>query len=252
MTTKVTSWSPSRYEKYTACPHRFKLEALEKLCPHCFQGQLTGPWGEPQICAKCHAVEETPDPILRGTRLHKEIEVHILTGKKLDPDLKHVKKFITALKKKTPIVEVNFVFTAGWKPTGKFTKGAWLRANVDALTIEGDGAEVIDWKSGGIDKRTLEVRADEKYDDQLEVYGIATLCARPQVNRVQPKLVFLDAPKDNVVERGSIFRKELPALKAKWEKKLKPLFGDTVFAPKPSDKCRWCPFSKTKGGPCKF
>jgi hypothetical protein len=251
--TKVTSWSPSRLEKYEACPARFKHEALEKLCPHCYQGQLGGAWGEPQTCSRCHAVEEIPEPIARGTLLHKEIEVHILTGKPLSKEFKpHIKKIIATIKKRQPIVEVNFVFTEGWRPTGKFTKGAWLRANVDALVIDGDLATVIDWKSGGVDKRTGEVRADAKYDDQLEIYSIATLSARPQVNDVEANLIFLDAKTDPIVSRGKVLRKDLPKLKTKYEKRIKALFSDTVFAPRPSDKCRWCPFSKAKGGPCKF
>jgi len=248
----ITSWSPSRYEKYELCPLRFKLDALDKLCSHCFQGQLAGPWGEPQTCTKCHAVEEVPPPIARGTVLHKEIEVHILTGKKLGPDLKHVASIVKDVKKRGGLVEINFVFAKGWIPTGKFTKGAWLRANVDALIIEAPKAEVIDWKSGGIDKKTKAVKVEGKYDDQLEIYGIATLSARPQVQEVTPKLVFIDAPKNNVVEKGSVHRKDLVKLKAKWDKKITPMFADTTFAPKPNDKCSWCPFRRNNGGPCKF
>jgi hypothetical protein len=37
-----------------------------------------------------------------------------------------------------------------------------------------------------------------------------------------------------------------------WTRRAVPMFKDRRFAPTPNDKCGWCPFSKAKGGPCKF
>jgi hypothetical protein len=43
------------------------------------------------------------------------------------------------------------------------------------------------------------------------------------------------------------------ALKKKWEGRIKALFADDTFAPRPSDfACRFCDYSKEKGGPCEF
>jgi hypothetical protein len=150
-------------------------------------------------------------------------------------------------------IEEPLVFNSKWEPVSVYTKDAWLRTSLDVLTLEDDTAEVIDWKSGGIDKKTKEIKAQDKYADQLGVYACAVLSAYSRIKKVTCALVFLDAPKDNVVMvGGTAERKDLSKLQKKWTGRARGILSDTLYVPRPSFGCKWCPFTKAKGGPCAF
>jgi hypothetical protein len=100
-----------------------------------------------------------------------------------------------------------------------------------------------DWKTG------------KKYfanEEQIELFALAGYRRFPFVTEVDTRLWYTDAsPDDNEVQRVYT-TKELEAIQRDWTKKVVPMFKDKRFAPTPNDKCGWCPFSKAKGGPCKF
>lgn len=254
----ITSWSPSRLAKWEDCALRAKYEIVDKLCPTCFKGALQGPWGLPQVCNACGAVEKIPAAIARGTALHTACEQFIMHGGKVDPELKNVatllRKYRKAYQGGTLQIEADMVFGPGWQPVSKFTKGAWLRTKLDVLIINGTKAEVTDWKSGGIDKTTGEIKSDPHYPEQVQIYATAVLSAHPLVEEVKTALDFIDAPakRNRVTQGGVVKRADLPGLQKKWSQRAAGMLGDTIFAPRPSFACRWCPFSKTKKGPCSF
>jgi hypothetical protein len=213
------------------------------------------------VCSACGKVAVTPEAMARGSMLHGLCETYIKGAGKLPELLANVAKQLKALRKMhrrgCTTVEEDLVFKKDWEPAGKFEKGAWLRTKLDVLTIEDGWAEVIDWKSGGIDKKTKQVKENQAYADQLSVYATAVLSAKPAVQRVAAFLVFLDAPEgQNVVAvGGTAERKDLPALQAKWSSRARGLLSDTLFAPRPGFGCRFCPFGRQKGGPqspCQF
>ena len=254
----ITSWSPSRLSKWEECPRRAQYEVVQKLCPSCFKGALSGPWGQAQVCDSCGVVEVIPEALARGTGLHTLCEEYVKGDGRLPPELKNVSAQVKALRKSyrtgLTTIEEDLVFKVDWAPAGKFEKGAWLRTKLDVLTIEGDEAEVIDWKSGGVDKKTGAVKDNPVYADQLSVYATAVLSAKPGVEKVVCKLVFIDAPagKNVVTVGGTATRKDLLALQKKWAGRARGMLSDTLFAPRPGFGCRWCSFSKQKGGPCAF
>ena len=47
-------------------------------------------------------------------------------------------------------------------------------------------------------------------------------------------------------------RKDIPALKKKWEGNSRAMLADGTFREKPGKACTWCAYSKGKGGPCKY
>jgi hypothetical protein len=243
--------------KWEECPRRAQYDIIQKLCPACFKGTLVGAWQQPQICDTCAEEQVTPEAIARGTRLHTLCEQYITGTANVPPELKYVAPTLKALRvdhrKGLTKIEVPLVFNDKWEPVSKFTKDAWLRTTLDVLSIEGEVAEVIDWKSGGIDKKTKEVKAQDKYTDQLSIYATAVLSAYPAVEIVTCLLLFIDAPKNNTVSvGGTASRKDLPRLQKKWAGRARGILSDTLFVPRPTYSCKLCPFTKAKGGPCVY
>jgi hypothetical protein len=254
----ITSWSPSRLSNWEECARRAKFQIVEKLCTACFIGKVEGPWGMPQVCNQCRKVEQTPAAIARGTSLHTLCEQYIINGGALHEDLVNVTKFLkrfrTLYKQGKLLIESDMVFNLGWEPAGKFQKGAWLRTKLDVLIINGKKAKVVDWKSGGLDKKTGEIRPNDKYPDQLQIYCTAVLTTYPEIEEVESSLIFIDAPegKNEVVQGGRMTRAQLPSFQKKWSQRAAGMLGDTIFAAKPSFMCRFCAYSKTRSGPCSF
>jgi hypothetical protein len=257
----ITSWSPSRYSKYTQCPRQARYEIVQKLCPMCFKGKLSGGFGSPVSCDTCHKTVAEAAPLKRGSEIGKNIEEFVI-GKvaKLHPEVKHpgvvkiIKGWRTRFKSGAVKMEEQITLDNKWSPVSKFTRGVWFRGRLDVVEFVKRVAKVTDVKTGGIDKKTGMIRADKKYDDQLSSYAVSALAQYPTVDEVEVSLLFTDCPDEHnpVVERASInlTRKNLPIRQAAWEKKVKAMLSDRVFAPRASDACRYCPFSTSKGGPC--
>lgn len=252
----ITSWSPSRLDKYESCPARAKYDIIEKLCPLCFNGKLTG-YDAPK-CSHCDRTPEVPPPLARGTKIHEELEMCV-TGRRAKPPTgldgiwPLVHKLRDDYKDGKVRVETDFVLGRDWSVISKFSKEAWIRTKVDVLWLKSPKEVlVIDWKTGGVDKDSGKPKADAKYADQLDVYATVVLSALPDVESVTTKLIFVDAIKDQEVAQKPLHRKDLKKHQAMWEKRTKAILSDKVFAPRPGYPCRWCPFTKNVGGPCRF
>jgi hypothetical protein len=270
---KVTSWSPSRYEKYQACPQHFLYEVIQKLCPRCFKGKLQGGFDSPAICDTCGETVEQGAALVRGSEVGESVNKYLRrqTKKVCAEASRHPKvaRLLLDLHKiETGLfVEKEIYLDRSWRPmrdADKFSPKVWFRGRldclyfVDATKTEPRSARVIDWKTGGIDKRTGAIRVEEtKYDDQLSTYNVGVLCAYPGVLHSKAMLAFLDCgPRfEPFVERPklNLTRDQLSKAQAEWERKVAPLFADDVFAPKPSDHaCRFCPFKSGNSGPCPY
>jgi hypothetical protein len=257
---KFTSWSPSRLDDYTSCPFMAKHKHLLKTCPMCFEGKIMG--FENPTCDTCGKPVPKGPALVRGSEIGKNLELYV-TGQtaKLHKEIRHpqVKEIAKTLragfKKGVVSIELPIVMDSGWNPVSKFTKGAWLRTKLDVLEVLGKAIKrVRDWKTGGIDKETGEVKAQAKYDDQLLTYSIVTLCSDSAVQEVSSELVFTDCgPRFSpIIELGTLKRSGLDKAKKTMEKKILPMFNDSTFAPRPSYRCRYCDFGKGKGGPCRY
>lgn len=230
-TDKVTSWSFSRLSDYTQCPAKFRYKHLMKL-------------------------QEPPNAAMqRGTDIHKMAEDYANGAlKTLPKELALFKAEFTALKaQKIKFIEDQWAFTVEWGHTRwNDWNNCWLRVKLDAAYVntEHNALVVIDHKTG-------KMRDENKgeYMLQLELYGLAGLLQQPEVDVVSPRLWYIDAGvvfPDPQVEEVEYFRKDEKALKKTWAARVKPMFTDTSFKPKPNDKCRWCHYRKDNGGPCQY
>jgi hypothetical protein len=259
-------WTMSRLEDYDQCPAFSKWKHLLKLCQKCFKGRLFGGYGEPELCDACGAERFMAGPWARGTEIGDAIDAN-LKGKKKKPhaELRHpavlamMRNVAGQVRNKTASVQNQIVLNEKWEPVSQFTKDAWFRGKLDVLSRMGKKLlQVIDWKTGSIDKRTggIDMRKKGKYDDQLSIYNTAALSANPDADRCTSALVFVDVgPRFEPIMAKpelDVTRKDLKKSQKAWEKRVLPMLSDKAFAPRPGYYCGYCPYSKAKKGPCRF
>lgn len=262
----MTGWSATRLFSWEQCPLRAQLQYAQNLCTICFKGQVA--WEG--ACSRCGKTPEKPEPLARGIRIGAGIDGYIRgTEAKQGEEAKQhqavsdlIKNLRQAHRRGVAKVlsELQIKLDKKWRPVGQYVK-SWVNGRLDVLwKLRPKYWKVIDWKTGGIDKMTKEIKQDDNYSDQLELYGVLTLSAYPEVEEVQSSLIFLDAPAsvNPEVSMAGISRDLLEKRQRRWEGRVKPMLTDTVFPPRPGWYCGWmkngirqgCPYEKQKGGPC--
>ncbi len=216
----LTAWSYSRYATYATCPLQFKLSVSD--------GNKSPPSA---------AME-------RGLKVHRDLAAYLEGNGPLPPVVKNpyqVKLYAEMAAYPEKLVEHQQGFTKQWKPTGWFGKDTWYRQVYDAALLYDDmTAEAVDHKTG------------KKYGsnaEQMELQALSLMCQYKPVTHVTTRLIYVDSGEEDIAEFPATERE---ALKAKWEQKVSSMFNDTIFAPRPNDKCKFCHFSKSNAGPCKF
>lgn len=228
MSNGITAWSYSRYADYKQCPLRFKLKYIEKR-------------------------PEPGSPAMqRGSDIHKLGE-SFLAGKgvskkkpKVPQEYQYFRDEMLQLLDLNPMVEQQWGFKRDWTPTSWFGNDTWLRIICDVGVVYDDGdADLIDFKTG---------RKYDTNEEQVELFSTSIFNKFPDVNKVTTRLWYLDIDpeKDENEVTREYTRAEAAAIMKDWEKKVVPMFKDKRFAPTPNEKCRWCAFSKDKGGPCPY
>lgn len=231
---QITSWSFSRYSDYKQCPYKAKLKHVDKL------------------------KEPANDAMMRGTQIHTLAEKYVKGEiSRLPPELKLFKdlfKQLKAIYKKDPesmVVEDNWSFTSDWDETSwDDWVNCWVRIKLDCAHHQDDTTLIVsDYKTGKFREDQNEV-----YLEQLELYALSALLLHEHIEQVLPRLIYLDV---GTIYPGSdnqlvYTRADIPKLKKIWEKRVKPMMSDKIFAPRPNDKCRWCYFRKANNGPCKY
>jgi RecB family exonuclease len=218
---KITAWSFSRWSTYDNCP---------------FQ-------------ARCRYIDKLPEPegpaLVRGGAIHKIAEDYVSgprTKKRMPLDLVTFVDEFHALRKERRYVrtELQLAFTSDWKLTGWFDHDTWLRVKIDALKKISSHLTIIDYKTG---------RVREGYEPQLELYALAGFLGYDDARTIDTQLWFLD---HGVQKDERYTAEQLEMLRETWTERVRPMLRDRRFDPNPGDHCRWCAFSKSKGGPCKF
>lgn len=234
---KITAWSYSRFGTYMECPFK----------------------------AKCKFIDKLPEPgssaMDRGTAMHALTEEHItgkMSGKPeevakaeefrdefMKSILPNIAEDAALAKKGNPRAEEMWAFTPSWNPTGWFDmSSAWCRIKTDLVfwRDEKKGELVIvDHKTG---------RRQEAHRAQLSLYALGGFIMVPEAKHISTEVWYLDQGKPWTKDEYE--RDELDDIKDAWVSKVEAMLSDTMFAPRPGNYCRWCHFSKAKGGPCLY
>jgi len=218
MTSYNEPWGFSKLDVFRACKAKFKYQFIEKLA------QGSSP-----------AME-------RGQAMHETIESY-LNGwiTTLSPDTEAWKEQLDELKTKNFRAEQALGFDKDWNQLESwFSPATWLRVKMDAYWRDARTITVIDFKSG-------KYRAPST--EQVELYALAGFCMHPDVDTITAEMWFLDT---GDVYRKTYTRDQISLLKKKYEGYSAPMYTERAWEPSPSMECRWCPYSKTKGGKCKY
>ncbi len=218
MTKFTDPWGYSKLETFEKCPKKFEFQFIQKL---------------PQPGSP--AME-------RGSKMHENIEAY-LNGwiQELMPECQSFQEAITALKAEKFTAEQAVGLDNAWNQLPDwFDKRTWLRAKTDAMYLSGTHLVIIDFKSG-------------KYrvpsTDQVELYAIVGSAMFPEAETVTAEYWYLDTGE---TYSRDYTQAELKELRLKFEKRVAGLYSNETWKPQPSAECRWCPYSKTKGGKCMY
>lgn len=227
---KFTSWSFSRWATYQKCPRKAKYAYIDRL------------------------PEEKGPALIRGQEIHDIAEKYVrgmIPKKKIPESLELFEEEFdnlrTGFRKSLVETEDMLCFDKDWNylPGAKFEPNIWLRVKKDATELHQSEnlAILIDYKTGKVQP--------DPYWEQMDLYGLATFLTVAWAQRVEVELWFLDhgviKPDDGVIEYT---RDQVPKLKRDWNARVKKMFADRRFDPKPSGECNWCTWAKSKGGPC--
>ena len=239
---RIRAVSYSRYSLYNDCPLKCWLSnglKINDTAPAPAMDRGTGI----HTMAAAYTSASEPKVDQRDAARLAVYRPQILTAKtgKLPKELATFKSELAKVRKLgTSITEQEWAFDVNWNPTSWFAMhgptAAWLRVKVDLhyLTDKGTVLPIIDYKTGKVYR--------EKCLEQLELYGLAGLLMYPAVKLVRAALWFTDAGHEEPLE---VKREELPKLKKTWITRFKPLLNDRRFAPRPSDRCRYCFYRKS-------
>lgn len=228
-------WSFSQWENYNGCPARWKYKSVLKLPssppgPAAARGLEMHDRAERYIKGEIDTV--IPDPTLRfGDKkpaiIHDKY-VHVLNDYRDHPNGERHTEFKIA-------------FDDEWYLTGGYTSSnTACIAVLDAVKGMNGVLDIGEWKSGS---------PKDTHADQRKLYALAGF-RRWYVDEVRVTTYYLEdtAPPERLVVKATAEDK----LKALWGDRTQKMQRDKICAPKPGQHCRWCDYSKAKGGPCAF
>jgi len=208
--------------------HSYSSWALYHKCPYAYK------------CRYILKIETPEHPASkRGSALHKEGEDY-MNGEIAELESKEWEAFKPKLDQRkdlSPQPEIKIAFDKEWNHCEWNAKTAWVRMVLDLL-VPGDSIETVDYKTGKI---------YETHRDQSDLYSLGSMLKYPEVEEHTVSFWYLD---QKVIHNYRYSTKESDKLKSVWTRRFTQVEKDNLYAPKPGVACRWCNFSKKKGGPC--
>lgn len=222
---RITAWSFSRWKDWMNCPQFAKFKHVLRIA----------------------IPEEDDSPALvRGRDMHEEAEGYLLKKlKTLHADLLAFKEEFDACRKSKIKweVEQEWAFDINWRRVSWFAKETWLRIKMDAAQYNQQArhVRVIDYKTGK--------KYPDDHEKQAELYAIGAMLMFPEALSVTVEFWYFD--QSDIVDY-QFKTADIEKMKTIWLKRVEPMLLDTKFEARINTSCRWCAYSKTKGGPCKL
>ena len=212
------NWSYSKLSRYEKCPASYNFR---------YNLKIADPAGK---------------AAQRGTDQHAIAEDYVSGKIESLPDTIHHQHVIKDLRAAEAKTEHALYFTSSWQ-LQETEKDYWCVMKIDALHhVPGAAVNIWDYKTG---------RFYENHYDQLMLYGLGALIAYPDVKVVGSAALYIDQPNTTPVVR-TVYPEQLESLKEYYNGRVNVMFNDDKYVPNPGGHCKWCNYSKKKGGPCQF
>ncbi len=169
---KEWAWSYSRKKNYDTCPKRhYEVDVAKNYKDETEQLK----WGNTvheALAKACAGLGPLPDTM---AAYQKWVDV------------------VRQRPRQQLATELKFAITRQFEKTDWFASNVWLRTIVDLLTINGDTAAAIDWKTGKVQHDSI----------QLMLVATCVFAHYPEVNTVNTRFIWL---KDGVTTREVFHR----------------------------------------------
>jgi hypothetical protein len=242
----LTAWSYSVYGQYLKCPLSVCFDKIQKI-------RIYEP-DNPALMkgAKAH---EIADAFISGVGKAPSLKCTIPAppepfGAEIKIDLTPIKDILTKFKKAKARTEQDWAFTRQWTPTGWFDRDVWVRIKTDACADTKPPlpptVDIVDWKTGKQYPEHAQQRSLYALGG-LQLVQIGVLAGGAKDTKLTAQHIYVDT---GVTATEQFTMPHLAKLKREWEARTKEMLADTTFPAKPGFHCKWCRFSKEKGGPC--
>jgi hypothetical protein len=188
-----------------------------------------------------HLPETKGAAATRGVDRHKSVEMNLLTGAALPPDLSHYESWLAQMRGPNAFPEHKIAVNSKWELVGFDDPDAFMRSVLDLkYVVSPQTVAVYDWKTG---------KVYPDHDDQKKLYAAMTFAEHPDIFEIKSIHVYLDLGQNR--EMG-FHRDQIPELQQSWNARADAVLRDSEHIPSPGYGCKWCGYSRVVGGPCRF
>lgn len=209
-------WSYSRLSMYRQCPAKVRYRYVENI-----PTPPSGPAAQ------------------RGVDTHAHVEAYIKGEMATLPsELEHYTTLLDNIKKAGGHAELKVAVDKFWQKTD--WENGWLVGILDSAVFQPKLLHVYDWKTGKL------------YDDhekQADLYAPLAASLSETYEEITIHFVYLDQGK---TKTWTYDQSKVETIRSGLANEIARADADTDMIPMPSMACRWCPYSKQKGGPCPF
>jgi hypothetical protein len=242
---RIKEWSFSRWQEYMSCPFKAYCKVILKLGKFDSKSPALVAGNRAHSLAEAYVSGKVPELGYKEEPRSKAFTAWLTKAAKgtLPEELSCFTEEFAVLRAKKYKTEEQWCFKSDWSQTRFDDWGnVWHRMKIDTHNVEGTHGVMVDYKTGK--------KYPEKHDLSLDDYALGMFLMYPQLETVMAVLWYLDIGEES--EPRHFTRADVPKLKKYWEKATFKMLNDERFIPKPSNfECRYCDFSKAKGGPCK-
>ena len=180
-------------------------------------------------------VDEGGEASKYGERIHAFLETRLKENSLLPQEVAYYEPLCASVERISSngelYIEKELVLSDNLTPTGWWDADAWIRSKLDILVINGNMANVMDWKTG---KR----KADQF---QMQLFAAQVFKHFPEVDVVKTSLVWL---KTFEIDTETYQRSEVNPIWADIMKRIQRIHSSLEhdnWPAKPSGLCRYCP-----------
>jgi len=178
----------------------------------------------------------------RGIAIHEKAEAFMKRRAKVKPpaELEKLVDKLNEAKTFKARAETALFLNNKWEPVHK--GGHWGVVKADIHWVVEGTLAIIDLKSGRV----------RDYSDQGRIYIAGFWSLYAELERAYAEEWYTQTGETSPRRRTFHNRTQVMGIRKEIEQRVRLMQSEESYDPTPSAVCRWCDFSKQKGGPCRY